>query len=121
LANLASHPATAADITAFYGESQRMTIKALVVTLDGEQAGLIGLASQGRCARFFSEFRPELREHLKSMTCLRTIKAAMEFVKASRLPVYALAQCDENEARKILTRLGFVRDEHSPELFLWRN
>lgn len=120
MAELACRPATAQDIATYYGEPQRDTLKALVVTLDGALAGVIGLARQGKTVRLFSEFRPELRPHLKSMTALRAIKATSEAVKRSRLPVYALAQEDEPDSPRMLERLGFVPHETQAGIYVWR-
>ena len=120
MVDLACHPATQEDILAYFGEPQRMTLRALVVTLNGTPAGLIGIARQGRMARLFSEFRPELRPYLKSITALRAIKSAAAAVKRSRLPVYAIAQEDEPDAPRILTRLGFVPHETQVGVYVWR-
>lgn len=111
--------ATSADIKRYYGKPQRMTLQAVVVVERDEPIGIIGLARQGHVARFFSEFQEELRPYLKTIPVLRAIKAAMEFVKDARVPVYALAQCDEETSHAILRRLGFVQDASNPEVYTW--
>jgi hypothetical protein len=114
-------PATQDDIAAYFGEPQRVTVKAIVATLDGVPAGVIGIARQGKTARLFSEFRPEVRPYLKSMTALRAIKAMSESVKQSRLPVYAMVQEDEPDSPRILERLGFVPHELHTGVYVWRD
>lgn len=110
--------ATAADIETYYGVPQGPTLRALVAELDGQPIGVIGLARQGPVSRLFSEFRPELRPHLKSMAVLRGIKTVLRWVEAAKIPVYALAQCDEPDAHRLLKRLGF--EQRDDEVYLWR-
>ncbi len=110
---LASRPATIADVLRYYGERPRQTLKAVVVTLNDEPVGIIGLAQEGRCLKLFSEFQPVLRDQLRCMTVLRAIKKAMSFVKAARLPVVAITQENEPDSPRILERLGFKFHSHS--------
>lgn len=114
---LISRPATAADIRAFYGDRPHPTLKALVVTRADEVLGVIGLAREGRRAKYFSEIKEDLRPRLKRMISLRTIWKSMDLVRNSRLPVYALAQADEPDSHRVLQRLGFVQIES--EVYQW--
>lgn len=59
--------------------------------------------------KFFSEIKDELRASLPRAICLRTILKSMDFVRASRLPVFAIAQTDEADSHRVLQRLGFVQ------------
>jgi len=88
-----------------------------VVTRSGIVLGVIGLAREGQRAKFFSEIREDLRPSLRRALCLRTIIQSMEFVRTSRLPVYALAQADEPDSHRVLKRLGFVQLEG--EVYQW--
>lgn len=106
---LISREATAADIRAFYGDRPHPTLRARVVTRSGEVLGVIGLAREGRCAKFFSEIKEDLRPSLKRTICLRTILQSLDLVRTSRLPVFAIAQADEPDSHRVLTRLGFVQ------------
>ena len=106
---LISREATAADIAEFYGPRPHPTLKALVTVMNGEVAGVIGLAREGSCAKYFSEFKPQLRPYLKTMTALRTIQRSMDLVRQSKRRVFAIAQADEPQSHHILQRLGFVQ------------
>lgn len=108
---LISRPATAGDIRAFYGDRPHPTLKAIVVAQGPEILGVIGLAREATRAKFFSEIREDLRPRLKRMISLRTIWAAMELVRQSKLPVFAIAQEDEPDSHRVLKRLGFVHLE----------
>ena len=111
--------ATAVDIDAYYGSRPEQTIRALVVTLNDQVAGVVGIARHADHARFFGEFRPELRKHLKSLPAMRAIKRAQAFIEESVLPVFAIAEETEPDAIRFLTRLGFVH--HEENIFAWPN
>jgi hypothetical protein len=103
--------ATAADISRYYEGRPHPTLRAVVVTLNEEPAAVVGLANEGLHAKFFSEYKPEFAPHLKSMPALRALKLAMTFVTASRLPVVAVADDEEPDSHRILTRLGFEHED----------
>lgn len=94
--------ATAADIDSYYEGRPRETLRAVVIRMDGVTVGIIGLAKEVDRDRAFSEFKPVLCEHLKSMVVLRAIKAFMKMVESSRIPIYAIS-----EGTGVLDRLGF--------------
>ena len=98
--------ATAADVKLFYPE-MTTSFRAWACDLDGEPAGIIGLALTRPVACMFSTFREPLRPYLKSLTILRLIKKAEAAVRASRVPVRAIAEPSEPTAEGMLTRLGF--------------
>lgn len=104
---LHARAATAADVRHFYPE-QRCSFRAWVCEVDGEPAGIIGLALTRPMACMFSTFDERLKPHLKCLTVLRLIKRAEAAVKASRVPVLALAEPGMATAPAILERLGFV-------------
>lgn len=81
-------------------------MRAIAATLGGEVVGIIGVVREGEHGKYFSEFKPELRPHLKRITILRAIKASMEIVRSYRGPVVAVATT--GEGCRILNRLGFV-------------
>lgn len=111
--------ASAADIERYYGASQPQSLRAIVIILGGEVCGVLGVARAIDHVRFFSEFREELRPHLRALPVMRAIKAAQRLIEESRLPVYARAEETEKDAARILTRLGFVHQDG--DVYLWRH
>lgn len=105
--------ATAADIDSYYGERPQVSVRAIVVTLDGEPVGIVGLELRGDRAVAFSEYKPALEPHLKSMPVLRAVKAAQRMFRASRVPVVVANTSNP----KLLERLGFI--EIAPSVHLW--
>jgi hypothetical protein len=105
--------ATAADIDRYYGERPQQTLKALTILLDDEPVAIIGLALEGDRFQAFSEFKPELEPHLKTMPVLRAIKTAQKMIAAAPLPVVAISKGDPT----LLKRLGF--HEVREGVYLW--
>ena len=103
---LASRAATFADVKKHYPD-QTASFRAWVVELDGEAKGIIGLALTRPFACLISSFEPELRPHLKRPAVLRLIKKTEAAIKASRLPVRAIADPNEPTAPGLLSRMGF--------------
>lgn len=95
------------DVSRYYPD-MRCSFVAWVCELNGAVVGMIGIAKLRPVAAMFSVFEEVLRPHLKSLTILRLIKRAEAAVKASHVPVLALAQPDEPTAPTILQRLGFT-------------
>lgn len=79
--------------------------------------GVIGVVREERCGIFFSDFKPELQAHLKSIRIMRAVKAAMEYVKQYRGPVMSLASGEEG--CRLLQRLGF--DYVDGDVYAWLN
>lgn len=96
--------ATAADIDGYYGERPDVSIRAIVVLLDEKPAGIVGLELRGDRAIAFSEFKPELEPHMKSITVARAIKAAQVLFRAARVPVIVVNTSNP----PLLERLGFT-------------
>lgn len=97
----------------FYGEIPKQTVRAIVVLLNDEPTGIIGLAMGADCATMYSEYKPELEPHLKRMTVLMAIRAAMKMMMRCKRPVYAV----QHPGTNILTKLGF---EHlKDDIFVW--
>lgn len=113
MADIAWRHAIAADVDTLYRGRPYETLRAIVITLEGRPAAIIGLAKEPDRERAFSEYLPELQPHLRSMPVLRAIQAFMKWVKASAAPVYALS-----EGTGILERLGFTHLEEN--VFIWR-
>lgn len=105
--------ATESDLRRFYGELPRQTTRAVVVLLEGEPAGIIGLARDAGCEKLFSEYKPEMNQHLRRFEVLRAIKLAMSLVKSSKCDVYAVRE----EGTDILLRLGFEHVED--DIYKW--
>ena len=104
--------ATAADVDAFYGERPAQSMRAIAIVKDEKPLAIIGLAFEGDRFQAFSEYKPELEPHLKSMTVLRAIKQGQAMIAAATLPVVAYSK--GNPA--LLKRLGFVE---VPGGYLW--
>lgn len=113
MAEVAWRYATASDVGALYQRRPNETLRAIVITLDGKPAAILGLAVEPDRYRAFSEHLPELVPHLKRMPVLRAIEHLMQWVKSSRAPVYAIS-----EGTGLLERLGFK--PVGPEIFEWR-
>ena len=109
--------ATVEDVLFVYDGAVKPTLRAIVVTLDGEPAGIIGVSREGGIGKYFSEYRDELKPYLRSITVMRAIKASMKFVTDYPGPVYAMA--GHEEGARILTRLGFT--QVNGDLFTWLN
>lgn len=111
LRTLNVRPARAADIAEFYDGSWPETLRAYVATLDDEVVGVIGIATHRGVNRVFSDMKDELRPYLRSMKILRLIKRVIGWIPEYRGLVYAIP--DDDEGRRVLTRLGFEdRGEH---------
>jgi hypothetical protein len=105
--------ATESDLRRFYGELPRPTTRAVVVLLNGEPSGIIGLARDAGCEKLFSEYKPEMDPHLRRFEVLRAIKLAMTLVESSKCDVYAVRE----EGTDILLRLGFEHVEG--DIYKW--
>jgi hypothetical protein len=118
---LEGRPARAADVAQFYPDIT-CSFRAWVAELDGEPKGIIGVALLSPIACMFSAFAPELRPHLKRPAVLRLIKKAEGAVKASPVPVWAVAQEDEPTAPGVLERLGFIHlgEMDGDTIYEWR-
>lgn len=117
---LVSRAATPEDLKRFYPELT-CSFRAWVCELDGEVQGIIGLALVRPMACMFSTFEKPLRPYLKHLTVLRLIKRAEAAVKASKVPVLALAEPTEPTAPGMLERLGFehVGKVDGVECYAW--
>lgn len=108
--------ATAADIDKYYGERPAATIRAIVILIDDEPAGIAGLVLKrggDRCLAF-SEFKPELEPHLKTMPVLRAVKSAQRMILETPLPVLVY----DTTNPPLLERLGFTEIEPGVHLCL---
>lgn len=110
--------ATAADIRVLCGDYRPPTLKAVVILVDGQPEGMIGIAREEWAVRFFSQYTERLDPYLKSIAVWRAIKRAMQWVEDYPTDVYARAQHDEG--RRILARLGFEQSPEDKDVFVWR-
>jgi hypothetical protein len=104
---LTARPATAADIKGLHPGAEGVSYRAWVCEIDGERAGVVGLALTRPRACLFCWTDEKLRPHLKAPTVLRLLKKTEAVFKARGLPVYAIREKDEPKAEAMLTRLGF--------------
>lgn len=107
--------ATQADVEQFYGELPAATMTAIAICQGEECVALIGLAKKRGHLVAFSEFKPELAPHLKSISVLRAIKAAQRMFADAVLPVFTICQ----GSSALLSRMGFVPYEN--EVYQWQS
>jgi hypothetical protein len=100
-------PAKAQDIVDYYGIRPPHTIKAIVVLRNGEPEGICGVARGGGVNLFFSEYKEGLEPHLKKMTVLRAIKAAISI--AEEYPSELLGEAITEKGANIMKRIGFTK------------
>ena len=99
--------ASAADVDQFFGRRPSGTIKAVVVTVDGVPAALGGLSYADKRVTLFSDLKPAIRPHVRSMAFLRAVKKLQGWCGQARTPVFAVADENEPTSRALLSRLGF--------------
>ncbi len=118
---LTARPATAADIKGLHPGAEGVSYRAWAVDLDGEAAGVVGLALTRPRACLFCWTDEKLRPHLKSPTVLRLLKKTEAVFKSRGLPVYAIREKDEPKAEAILMRLGFeyVGEHDGEAVYEW--
>jgi hypothetical protein len=103
---LRSRPATADDIRHFY-PGVSCSFRAMVCEMDGERAGIIGIALARPVASVFTAFSEALRPYLRSLTVLRLLRWLKGLLGACKGPVFAIRERGERQAVTILKRLGF--------------
>lgn len=83
----------------------RGTVKAYAVTMDGVVHGFIGIIRENGIGKFFTENSAELQPYLKSITIMRALKSSLDWCRAYRGPVVAIAETVEGCIT--MNRLGF--------------
>lgn len=91
-------------------------MRAVVLTLDDEVAGIIGLSREHRHGLFFSDMKPELEPYLKTIPVMRALKAAMKFV--TDYPAWVFAIAEHDKGCQILEWLGFVNIDE--DIYQWQ-
>ncbi len=83
----------------------RNTVKAFVILMDGVPHGFIGIVREAGVGKYFTDNSDELQPYLKSITIMRALKASLDWCRAYRGPVIAIA----TTAQSCITmqRLGF--------------
>jgi hypothetical protein len=81
-------------------------MRAVVVKIDGEPVGVVGLAREFGITRFFSEYKPDIEPYLSHVTSWRAVATVLGWIKASEVPIYSVAEHDEGA--RLLGRLGFT-------------
>lgn len=105
--------ARGADVDEYYGERPELTLRAITIFMDEKPMGIIGVAMNDTQALAFSDYKPELQPHLRSMPVLRAIKAAQLLFENTRVPLYAQRTTDN----ALLSRLGFAHA--GGEVYRW--
>jgi hypothetical protein len=96
--------ATQKDAEMFYGGKPLVSMRAYVAVLDGEPIGIGGVCRQDNHMVCFSEMKPEMRKHKKDI--VRGYHKIFEIVRMYNT-VFAIANRNEKNAKKLITRLGF--------------
>lgn len=98
-----------------------MTVKAQVIRLDGAAAAVVGLSYNGHQVVLFSDYKPSFKPYIKSMAVLRAIKKVHAMMKASRAPIYAVADEGEMQSPDLLARLGFeyIGESSEGDVYQW--
>jgi hypothetical protein len=81
-------------------------MRAIVATMDGKPAGMIGVVREGPVGKFFCDISPELQPHLRCISIYRGMRNSIEIVKQYRGPVVCVAE--HAEGCRLLNRLGFT-------------
>lgn len=102
---ITTRPATAADITEYYGSPQRATLQAVVVEKAGAVVGMIGLKHEPGRLILFADHRPELGADIAAFAIRRAVFTMLRRGVRSKLPLYSVREPDSD----VLPRLGFER------------
>ncbi len=115
-------PARLEDIERLHPESRLLSYRAWACDIDGEPAGVIGIAFTRPQASVFFSCTDALRPHLGSVRMLRVLKRFEAMFKARGLPVLAVREPGEEKAPAMLARLGFrfLREADGEEIHEWR-
>lgn len=101
--DLTFHKATAEAAAEYYGGQPPFTFRGYVALLDGKPVGVGGVFWHGHTPVAFSEMKEEMQPRLKDKA--RAARLLESFVKAYRVPVYAVAS--EPTSVPLLTKFGF--------------
>lgn len=113
--------ATQKDAEAFYGDKPLKSMRAYVAVLDGKPIGIGGVFREEHMHVAFSEMKDEMRKYPKDI--VRGYYKIFEIIQRYNI-VYAIANKKENNARKLITRLGFKLAEinsEGEEVYVWHN
>lgn len=113
-------PATAAHITAIYGEPLRQTVHGFA-GIEGDAVRLLGAiyAENGRVILTFKAddvARENMREHAK--TILKGARRLLAIAEQWRLPVQTVVDEQYPRARELVEHLGFRRLEK--DIYQWQ-
>lgn len=111
MSSIESRPATAADITCWYGAPPRWTLRAATLwLLDGAPVAVAAYYVEGARAVVFSELRISPRQARRyGRHVLRGAVALLAAVRAAHLPACAIPDPAWPCSERLLERLGFVK------------
>lgn len=118
--SLVIRPATPADLATVTAPGPKPTVKAMAVEIDGELAGLAGLARYG--GRYFAFC--DITSAQAAPYKLRIARATQRFLAAQRAAgirfIYTWPQVErEPRAALWIEHLGFKPDPRHPHLYRW--
>lgn len=99
-------PATAMHWEQFYGAPPPRSFRGLVAVHDGVPLAIGGTYVQGDCKVAFAAVKPEMRERFRK-TGVRLAREVMAMIRASGVPVLAVADPQIEAAPRFLEHLGF--------------
>lgn len=99
-------PATPEIWERFYGEPPAKSFRALAAVLDGAPLAIAGTYVNGDCKVAFAAVKPVMRERFRK-TGVRLAHEVMAMIRASGVPVVAIADPQIEPAVRFLEHLGF--------------
>jgi hypothetical protein len=97
----------------FYGPGAPIrSFKGYVAMIEDRVIGVAGLFYCGDNIILFSDMKDEFRSYKKDI--VKSILKMREFMKGTKHPICAIAQCGEMLSEKILLKLGFIYHGESP-------
>ncbi len=111
--------ATRADIDRWFPGTGAISFRAWACDLDGEPAGVVGVALGNPQSWLFAAFDEDLRPMLRKPAIVKAILRVRELVRRSKTQVLAYRDPGEERAPDILRKFGFVEIgyEHGREVY----
>lgn len=112
--------ATQKDAEEFYGKRPLMSMRAIVAVEDGKPIGIGGVCRHENQMVCFSEMKDEMRKYKKGI--LTVSRMVYEIIQRYNV-VYAIANKNEKNARRLITHFGFELAEvnsDGEEVYRWR-
>ena len=112
--------ATSADLDQFYGEDKpSVSMRAIVVEIDGKVAGIAGMSYHDNQMVAFSKMDDELRKY--PVTIMKAAKRFAGIMNKYGRNVFAIASCHEKGSDRFLKRVGFsfIGETEAGRVYQW--